>query len=484
MPGNDTVSFVAGSSTQPLRRANDAELRVFVPRVDPGCELKKLPLTPSDAFVLSRVDGNTDASMIGTLTGFGPDVEDVLRRLFEQGALIGGMSHWGPRPQRVSIAPAPLTTPAPPPLASVNPPKMPSVAPSAMASGSSPPIAAEEASELEPELKKRIDRVHRNLEVLTHYEVLEIQQAADKKAIKSAYYRLAAEFHPDKHFRKQLGGYRAKLEALFKRVTEAHDVLTTPKARAEYDAYLEERENTEKFERFISTLPPPEEAGAEAPPPLPRPPSTPSSPIEAPMSGQSGLRVAYAEHKRRGSGPPEGDKDAAVRRYVQGAEDAVMRSDFEAAASFYRLAWAEMPNDETLRARLREWEQKASEALAAAHCKQGDYEARRSRWELASNCYLKAVMRAPNDATVLHRAADSLLRCGADLHEAMELAVRAVHLAPSFVAYRVTLAQVHLALGDVASARAELEATVARVPRAEAARILLEQLDGRAAKKG
>ena len=46
------------------------------------------------------------------------------------------------------------------------------------------------------------------------------------------------DFHPDRYFGKSLGSFKPKLERLFTRVTEAHDVLTRVSAREDYDRYL------------------------------------------------------------------------------------------------------------------------------------------------------------------------------------------------------------------------------------------------------
>src|SRR6185295_11523078 len=73
-----------------------------------------------------------------------------------------------------------------------------------------------------------------------YYELLGIPDQADKKQIKSAYYLMAPEFHPDKFFRKKLGSYKHKIEGIFNRITLAHDVLTSKQRRAEYDEYLEQ----------------------------------------------------------------------------------------------------------------------------------------------------------------------------------------------------------------------------------------------------
>mgnify|MGYP003338887439 CR=1 FL=1 len=54
--------------------------------------------------------------------------------------------------------------------------------------------------------------------------------------MKKAYYVAAPEFHPDRYFGKNLGSFKAKMEAVFARITLAHDVLTARERRVEYDA--------------------------------------------------------------------------------------------------------------------------------------------------------------------------------------------------------------------------------------------------------
>src|SRR5262249_41751693 len=75
---------------------------------------------------------------------------------------------------------------------------------------------------------------------------------ADKKAIKRAYFGLAAEFHPDKFFRKRLGSFKAKMETIFGRVTEAHDTLTDKEKRAEYEQYLREVHQARGMEAMLA----------------------------------------------------------------------------------------------------------------------------------------------------------------------------------------------------------------------------------------
>src|SRR5689334_21391286 len=88
------------------------------------------------------------------------------------------------------------------------------------------PAELAEEVDLEPEKKRRILDLYARLDELSYYDLLGVGGDADKKVVKAAYYKLAPEFHPDSYFRKNLGSYKPKIEAIFTRVTLAHDVLT------------------------------------------------------------------------------------------------------------------------------------------------------------------------------------------------------------------------------------------------------------------
>lgn len=76
------------------------------------------------------------------------------------------------------------------------------------------------------------------LETLTHFEVLGVALDADRAAIKKAYFSHIGTFHPDTYFKKNLGEFTRRMEKIFQRMTEAHDVLSQAQPRKEYEAYL------------------------------------------------------------------------------------------------------------------------------------------------------------------------------------------------------------------------------------------------------
>jgi len=72
----------------------------------------------------------------------------------------------------------------------------------------------------------------------TFYEVLLLPRNAELRAVKRAYYRLSKEYHPDKFYRKNIGPYKEKLEAIFNKVTEAYRTLSDDEARKDYDTLV------------------------------------------------------------------------------------------------------------------------------------------------------------------------------------------------------------------------------------------------------
>ena len=63
------------------------------------------------------------------------------------------------------------------------------------------------------------------------YELLEVERTADDKVLKSAYRRLAMQYHPDRN------PGDAEAEAKFKAISQAYDCLKDSQKRAAYDRY-------------------------------------------------------------------------------------------------------------------------------------------------------------------------------------------------------------------------------------------------------
>ena len=196
--------------------------------------------------MLSRVDGSSSEAEIAAATGMETEqVSATLARLAELGALR--FEHATNDQQKVTRSSAPANRFS----------LRPAVETKVLISdhpGSAlyDPKELDEPADLELELKRRILDIFHQLDKLTHYQLLELEPSSDKRAIKARYYEVVNRFHPDRYFGRTLGGFKPKLEKIFQRVTEAHDVLTRSEARAEYDAYLARHHGTEALHQVLT----------------------------------------------------------------------------------------------------------------------------------------------------------------------------------------------------------------------------------------
>ncbi len=71
-----------------------------------------------------------------------------------------------------------------------------------------------------------------------HFKMLDLTDAADDAAVKAAYFRLARLVHPDSLKKADLDDRRAEAISLFKRITEAQEILLDP---ARKKAWLQSR---------------------------------------------------------------------------------------------------------------------------------------------------------------------------------------------------------------------------------------------------
>lgn len=75
------------------------------------------------------------------------------------------------------------------------------------------------------------------------YQILGVSPDASQADIRTAYLKLAKEWHPDRN-----PGNGAEAERRFKEIAHAYDVLSDPDKRAAYDAAAGTGEHTAGFE--------------------------------------------------------------------------------------------------------------------------------------------------------------------------------------------------------------------------------------------
>jgi tetratricopeptide (TPR) repeat protein len=98
-------------------------------------------------------------------------------------------------------------------------------------------VAADEKKEGKadaPEIsvtKETIQNAFDSLGRQNYYEVLEVGHGVTAQEIKKAYFHLAKLYHPDRHFEPEMSDMKEKFEALFSRIHDAYETLSSKTAR-------------------------------------------------------------------------------------------------------------------------------------------------------------------------------------------------------------------------------------------------------------
>ena len=91
------------------------------------------------------------------------------------------------------------------------------------------PLSGEEETML-----TKINSLYCKLGNLTMNELLEVDESSDSEKIKKNYYRLAKEYHPDRHLTFTDPDTKMKLTAIFDAITKAYSTLKDDTVRTEY----------------------------------------------------------------------------------------------------------------------------------------------------------------------------------------------------------------------------------------------------------
>jgi curved DNA-binding protein CbpA len=458
-------------------------------RLLPNVDYKKLPLNRVEGAVFLKIDGKLTEPEIVTATGFHPEsVTKAIDKLVELKAA-----------EIVDKAKDQLqkTTKAASGLAFGG----------NLGSGDYDRRLLDEPAELDAEKKALILDAAVRIERLNFYELLGLHRLVDKKEVKAAYYAIAPEFHPDKYFKRNIGAFKPKIEAIFARLTLAHDTLSSKQKRAEYDEYLHTidannrvneqagaaaralanaQAEIEKQARLAADV----EADAKRQqdladrkralaaklsgklggrPQAPGPaPTNQPPPTMDPKQAAEALRVRYEYAKQQAA-------KSQVESFVNTGRSLVAQGDFPGAANVFRIARTLMPDDPQLAAEAEAVARQASAALADNFSRIGEFELQQERWLEASTNLTKACNGRPEDARLHERASFATMKSGTNPRRAVELGRRAVELAPRNPTYRATLAYAYAAASLESSAAAEIARALELAPKDEKVLALVQQ---------
>lgn len=263
----------------------------FAYEIGANVDITKLPLTPEEGFVVSRILGRrvTAGDLVKESVVPAARAAEVLESLARKGALLRVGAG------RASAAPG------------VDPYK--GIVFSM--------VDLSEPADLTEEQRKRILFVEMNLDNWSYYKLLGSKRTATPAEIKVAYFKSSKEFHPDAYFRKNLGSFRERLDRIFRTMKTAYDTLQDPQKRAKYD------------DTAIIELTPEEEAELER---------LAQEKRKVEESKRRDERNAERMKEQRLKRNPMAERMRKARDYIQLAEEAQRAGKLDEAANHARLA--------------------------------------------------------------------------------------------------------------------------------------------------
>jgi curved DNA-binding protein CbpA len=96
------------------------------------------------------------------------------------------------------------------------------------------PADLSEDVDIDPDRRREILYLAASMDGWTHWQVLGLPWNASVDKARDAYREKAKVFHPDRYPGRRLGSFRGRLERIFRRLTEARDVLGDEASRSAY----------------------------------------------------------------------------------------------------------------------------------------------------------------------------------------------------------------------------------------------------------
>ena len=184
--------------------------RVPILATDPMSRYQYLPLTPQEAYLLSRIDGILDVDSLLKIAG----ASRLSTAKILYGLVSCGIVEW-----KQEGAQRPVSG-------------------RGGFHGLNVEVAAE-PTDRSPGHAELVKNTYRRIDWLSHYELLGVARDATPEKVSEAYFERSRLFHPDLRHRDDLAKFEKELSAVFERMKAAYEALSDPEKRAVYDHGLD-----------------------------------------------------------------------------------------------------------------------------------------------------------------------------------------------------------------------------------------------------
>ncbi len=305
-------------------------------------------------------------------------------------------------------------------------------------------LSAEECGEL--------DRMLKHAKSGDLYGLLGVDSSADSAAIQAAYYKLSRAWHPDRHFRRDLGDYAQHLDFIFIQVTKAYKTLSDADARRRHDR---------------DTRPQAASTSGRASAPKPRAPAKDAPPPSPPNPEE--MKAARERQRRRLNNRDKAMR--AMRKQMRGRSSRAKKyfdqgkADYEAgnatkASSSLHLACQFDPNNAEYRALYKQVRAEARTQQVEQLIQAATSAEQFQNFREAISQYQRAVELDPKDGLPYYRLARLVKRVEQDPRRAITYLRQAVIKAPRNIEYRLELGEMYVEIGMSLNARREFQAVL------------------------
>jgi len=303
------------------------------------------------------------------------------------------------------------------------------------------PADLAEDVDLPLDVRKEVLFLEAQLGRLDHWAVLGLRWNAPPAEVRAAYLEKAKVFHPDRHGGRRLGSYSARIDRIFKALTDARDALVDERRREEYAR---------------KTAPPEEFARMEA-----------RRLEDEARADERRARLARAN--------PIVARAARVQELVRRGKQLMADGRHARAANDFLTVLGIDPRHPEARALAEEARKRAGAERARELYDQGLAAEAVGNRTAARASFREAAEAEPGIARYAVAASRVALEAG-DADEARELAERAVRAGPRDARAAVALGSALQAQGESKAARRAFERALEIDPEIEAARAALKKL--------